>query len=97
MTSLSGSTPTRRAAPVKPAAAGKAAPAAGKNLSPADLKRRLLERKTAKPIAFSLDEVREIAKKNEKRSAQSAGATDGRTAGEAARVSVPPAMYSIAR
>jgi RNA polymerase-binding transcription factor DksA len=52
------------AAPVKavaPAAKGKAA------LSAVDLKRMLLERKVApKAIAFSLDEVREIAKKNEK-------------------------------
>ena len=53
----------------KPAApAAKPAPAAkGKASSVADLKRLLLERKTApKAIAFSLDEVREIAKKNEK-------------------------------
>ncbi|HEY8996012.1 MAG TPA: TraR/DksA C4-type zinc finger protein [Lacunisphaera sp.] len=38
-------------------------------MSAADIKRKLLERKTAGPaksIAFSLDEVREIAKKNEK-------------------------------
>jgi hypothetical protein len=46
----------------KPAPAGK-----GKASSVADLKRLLLERKAApKAIAFSLDEVREIAKKNEK-------------------------------
>ena len=53
----------------KPAApAAKPAPAAkGKASSVADLKRLLLERKAApKAIAFSLDEVREIAKKNEK-------------------------------
>lgn len=44
----------------------KAAPAKGKASSVADLKRMLLERKAApKAIAFSLDEVREIAKKNE--------------------------------
>ncbi len=44
------------------------APGKGKQrLSAADLKRMLLERKAApKAIAFSLDEVREIAKKNEK-------------------------------
>ncbi len=63
-------------APVKPVAAkpaAKAAPATkpapgkGKAASTADLKRLLLERKAApKAIAFSLDEVREIAKKNEK-------------------------------
>lgn len=53
----------------RPAApAAKPAPAAkGKASSVADLKRLLLERKAApKAIAFSLDEVREIAKKNEK-------------------------------
>ena len=52
----------------KPAAsvAKPAAPIKGK-ASAADLKRLLLERKAApKAIAFSLDEVREIAKKNEK-------------------------------
>lgn len=50
--------------------AGKAAPASAKGKQPmssADLKRMILERKTtSKAIAFSLDEVREIAKKNEK-------------------------------
>jgi len=51
----------------KPAPAAKPAPAKGKATSVADLKRLLLERKAApKAIAFSLDEVREIAKKNEK-------------------------------
>ncbi len=63
-----------KAAPKAPAATGKkpAAPApaakGGKQpLNAADLKRMLLERKAApKAIAFSLDEVREIAKKNEK-------------------------------
>jgi RNA polymerase-binding transcription factor DksA len=64
--------PAPKAAPAKPVAAkpvagGKpAAPGKGK-ASAADLKRLLLERKsTPKAIAFSLDEVREIAKKNEK-------------------------------
>ena len=49
-------------APVKPVPAKKAA------MTAADLKRLLLERKStpAKAIAFSLDEVREIAKKHEK-------------------------------
>lgn len=52
----------------KPAASAKPAPAKGKAVSAAGLKRLLLERKTAPKaaIAFSLDEVREIAKKNEK-------------------------------
>lgn len=55
-------------APKSPAAAGKPAPKGGKqSLNATELKRMLLERKAApKAIAFSLDEVREIAKKNEK-------------------------------
>ncbi|HEX7632527.1 MAG TPA: TraR/DksA C4-type zinc finger protein [Lacunisphaera sp.] len=59
--------PAAKAAPAKPAAAAKpAAPVKGKT-SAADLKRLLLERKSApKAISFSLDEVVEIAKKNEK-------------------------------
>lgn len=69
--------PAKKAAAARPAPA-KAAPArapapakpAGRvTLSAADLKRKLLERKpaaTSRAISFSLDEVREIAKKNEK-------------------------------
>ncbi len=58
--------PAPKAAPAKTVPAKPVAPAKGKS-SPADLKRLLLERKSApKAIAFSLDEVREIAKKNEK-------------------------------
>lgn len=58
----------------KPAPTPKPAPKpAGRNLSATDLKRMILERKAAtKAIAFSLDEVREIAKKNEKQSESSA-------------------------
>jgi RNA polymerase-binding transcription factor DksA len=57
--------------PVAPAAKapGKPVPVKGKTaMTAADLKRLLLERKAtpAKAIAFSLDEVREIAKKHEK-------------------------------
>lgn len=64
----------KHAAPTKvskPAAAPQKAPAAKGSkpaLSAADLKRKILERKSAGPgrsISFSLDEVREIAKKNE--------------------------------
>ncbi len=53
--------PAPAKAPAKPAAGGKA-------MSSADLKKMILERKSAPKaaIAFSLDEVREIAKKNEK-------------------------------
>ena len=56
--------PVAAKAPVVPAKANSKPP-----MSTADIKRKLLERKTAAPtkaIAFSLDEVREIAKKNEK-------------------------------
>jgi RNA polymerase-binding transcription factor DksA len=57
-------------AAAKPAALAKSPPTKGKaGMSAADLKRMILERKSAGPaksIAFSLDEVREIAKKNEK-------------------------------
>ncbi|HVU18636.1 MAG TPA: TraR/DksA C4-type zinc finger protein [Candidatus Didemnitutus sp.] len=55
-------------APVEKVAAKAPAPAKAA-MTPADLKRKILERKSAGPaksIAFSLDEVREIAKKNEK-------------------------------
>jgi len=55
--------------PAKAAPAAAAKPSAKVPMSAADLKRKLLERKSngpAKAIAFSLDEVREIAKKNEK-------------------------------
>jgi RNA polymerase-binding transcription factor DksA len=80
----------KKTAHAKPAAAGKGAAAPGKHLSSTDLKRRILERKIAKPIAFSLDEVREIAKRNEKKRARSAAAASGKAAGEAARVSALP-------
>lgn len=55
--------------PIAPASKtpAKANAGAAKNLSASDLKRMILERKSApKAISFSLDEVREIAKKNEK-------------------------------
>jgi len=60
-----------KAEPAKAAAkpAAKSAPPPKAHMSAADLKRKILERKSAGPaksIAFSLDEVREIAKKNEK-------------------------------
>src|SRR5882672_11083172 len=85
--------PAAKAAPVKPATAktpakpvaAKAAvapakPASKPPMSTADIKRKLLERKSAAPtkaIAFSLDEVREIAKKNEKQ-IESAAKTGGK-------------------
>lgn len=62
-------TPTKAPAPVKPAAKVP--------MTAADLKRKLLERKpsaSARAISFSLDEVREIAKKNEKQIETSAKA-----------------------
>lgn len=52
----------------KPAPAKADAPKAKAGMTAADLKRMILERKSAGPaksISFSLDEVREIAKKNE--------------------------------
>ncbi len=53
-----------KAHPAKPATAPSTASKAP--MSASDLKRKILERKAApKAIAFSLDEVREIAKKNE--------------------------------
>jgi DnaK suppressor protein len=68
--------PAKPATPAKPAkakapvqTAAPANPTPKVSMSAADLKRKLLERKSAGPaksIAFSLDEVREIAKKNEK-------------------------------
>lgn len=74
--------PAKPAAPKAPAAPAK--PASKAPMSAADLKRKILERKTtgpAKSIAFSLDEVREIAKKNEKQ-IESAAKT-GKTVGTA--------------
>ena len=69
--------PAKRSAPAakkkpaaKPGPAAKARPAAGAAGTTEDLKRRILERKATKPIAFSLDEVREIAKRNAKRAAR---------------------------
>ncbi len=79
----------KAAAPAKPTAptkapAAPAKPASKAPMSAADLKRKILERKSsgpAKSIAFSLDEVREIAKKNEKQIESSAKA--GKTAATA--------------
>jgi RNA polymerase-binding transcription factor DksA len=51
-----------------------------------DLKRRILERKTLKPIGFSLDEVREIAKKNESKAPKPAEVVAGKPATDAAMV-----------
>ncbi|MDQ5977866.1 MAG: hypothetical protein QG602_838 [Verrucomicrobiota bacterium] len=68
--------PAAKAFPAKPASAKAPAPAPAPAksttkvpMSAADIKRKLLERKPAtstRAIAFSLDEVREIAQKNEK-------------------------------
>ena len=74
--------PAPKAAPAPAKKPATAAPVKGKQpLSAADLKRMLLERKAApKAIAFSLDEVREIAKKNEKQVQSSAKTgTNGKT------------------
>ena len=87
--------PAKRSAPAekrkpaaRPAPAAKARPAAGATASAAELKRRILERKTTKPIAFSLDEVREIAKRNAKRAAH-AGAEITPPARDASKAAAP--------
>jgi RNA polymerase-binding transcription factor DksA len=80
--------PAAKPAPeAKPAAAAKplhsptpaakpATKAAGKAAAKADaLRARILERRSAKPIAFTLDEVREIAKVNIPRADEKNGAT----------------------
>jgi DnaK suppressor protein len=74
--------PAKSAPPKAPAAPAKSA--SKPPMSSADIKRKLLERKSngpAKAIAFSLDEVREIAKKNEKQI--EATAKTGKAAGTA--------------
>jgi len=81
--------PAKRPAAAKSEPAPKAAAAPAKGAGPKDLKRRLLERKSTKPIAFSLDEVREIAKKNEKKVARPADAGAGRSAKDGARAEPP--------
>ncbi|MGA2444197.1 MAG: TraR/DksA C4-type zinc finger protein [Opitutaceae bacterium] len=83
------SVPARKPAPAaKKASAGKTRSAAGKPVNPNDLKRRILERKIAKPIAFSLDEVREIAKRNAKKTAR-AGTAAGKPARDAIKADLP--------
>lgn len=69
---------------VKPANKSSTSKPAGKNLSASDLKRMILERKTPKAIAFSLDEVREIAKKNEKQTETTSRPSKTATNGKAA-------------
>lgn len=79
----------KKAASAKPAPAGKTRPAAGKAVNPDDLKRRILERKATKPIAFSLDEVREIAKRNAKKSARAGGPELSQPAKDTTKVALP--------
>jgi RNA polymerase-binding transcription factor DksA len=73
------------AKPVAPVPAPKVPVAEVKPSKSDDLKRRILERKTLKPIVFSLDEVREIAKKNEKKVVKPAEVTPGKPATEAGK------------
>ena len=94
-------------AAVKAPAAPLPAPAKGKTaMSTADLKRMILERKSAGPaksIAFSLDEVREIAKKNEKVVDSSAKTSkngaklpaNGKTAEAAAKLEKPAKPHFV--
>jgi RNA polymerase-binding transcription factor DksA len=74
---------------VKPAPVSKLPVAETKSSKSDDLKRRILERKTIKPIAFSLDEVREIAKKNENKTAKPAEAAVEKPQKETAKVGLP--------
>ena len=83
----------KKVSPAKPAPAPKPPVAAAKSTKSDDLKRRILERKTAKPIAFSLDEVREIAKKNEKKP-KPAGVAIGKPANESAKIGLAPKASS---
>src|SRR5258708_1491329 len=78
--------PAAKPVPAKkaPAPEAKKPAVAGKKLSAADLKRKILERKAAKPIAFSLDEVRAIAKTNTKDTPITSTATAKAKAGAAA-------------
>jgi len=96
--------PAKRPAPAerkkpaaKPAPAAKPHAAAPAAASAADLKRRLLERKTTKPIAFSLDEVREIAKRNAKRGARADAAppSPSKAAAPLKGASRPPLPHHI--
>ena len=99
--------PARKPAKTAPAkepgdkAAAKPAAPAKPAMTPADLKRKILERKSAGPaksIAFSLDEVREIAKKNERQVETTArtvnngakAAANGKGSDPHARVERPP-------
>ena len=102
--------PAAKAAPAKPVSAKTTAkPAAAKApvvpakpnskppMSTADIKRKLLERKSAAPtkaIAFSLDEVREIAKKNEK---QLETAVKTGKAGKTASVAKPTGVTELSK
>jgi DnaK suppressor protein len=81
------------AAPAKPAAKPLTKPAAKVPMTAADIKRKLLERKPAgapRAIAFSLDEVREIAQKNEKQIETSA------KTGKTGKAGVPTKAQALA-
>jgi RNA polymerase-binding transcription factor DksA len=106
------STKPARPAAKKPAASIKTAPPAAKP-TPAetkanaakksardDLRNRILGRKTAKPIAFSLDEVREIAKTNtgkaEKADKPAVKPPSGAKASEALKIVAKPSHVKAA-
>ena len=98
------SKPAAKPAPKKAPAAGKSAPAkpaeeaksAALKAARDDLRNRILGRKASKPIAFSLDEVREIAKTNAGKpapaatAAAKAGKPAARTPGAARPLEGPP-------
>ena len=80
----SPATPAAPAAKPASSPAAKAASAIGKAAAKADaLRARILERRTAKPIAFTLDEVREIAKVNLPRADEKNGLAGNGAAGKA--------------
>ena len=91
-------------APVAQSKKSSAAPAKAKSsMSTADLKRKILGRKPApKAIAFSLDEVREIAKKNEKHAESSVKVgkngkilAGNKTVEHAAKLEKPPKPHHV--
>jgi RNA polymerase-binding transcription factor DksA len=74
----------------KPAPAVKAPVIGAKTSKADDLKRRILERKSLKPIVFSLDEVREIAKKNEVKATKPVETLLGKPVAEIAKTGPSP-------
>jgi DnaK suppressor protein len=83
-------TPPAKAAPVEKTPSPKPPVAEAKPSKSDDLKRRILERKALKPIVFSLDEVREIAHKNEKKAPKPTEVLAGKPASDSAKAEPSP-------